>query len=146
MPSNRNIHFSAQFYPSRYLMGILLLLHVALLLLLMQLPIQWWAQGLIGVVLAFSLYHYCRRYGYYKSSHSIVAIQYQEAQWQLQTRQGDWVAVELLDDTVVTQSLIILHAINTAKKKYNVTLFKDAVSAAAWHDLQFLLRRHKKLP
>ena len=119
-------------------MGTLLLLHAAALLVLLNLPLQWWAKGLVALVVFASLVFNIFRHITRSFKRSVVACQLELGQWQLTLRPKNKVMVRLEKESVVTQFLIVMR-FKDDKRCYVVMLFKDSIAKLKWQQLQRFL-------
>jgi hypothetical protein len=119
-------------------MGTLLLLHAAALLVLLNLPLQWWAKGVIALIVFASLTFNILRHITRSFKRSVVACQLELGQWQLTLRQKKQLTVTLEKESVVTQFLVIMR-FKDHKRCYVVMLFKDSVAKSKWQQLQRFL-------
>ena len=130
-------------YPSRYFMGMLLLLHVAAMTAILTLPLSWWAYLLIAVVLMCSLYYYITKYIYFKFRFSIKQFQYLDNNdWQLKQKNGNVLQATLEGDSVVTSFLCVLN-FNIRKdglfsSKRSIIVFKDSLQNPGFRRLRLI--------
>lgn len=139
MPLNNGKQTKFYFYPSRYLMGLLMLIHAAALLCVLVLPLQWWAYLLIGLVLFVSLIYYIERLVRYRLKSSIRCIeQNADGSWQLQQRQSS-LRAKLSGESVVTRFVLVLNFdLLGSKKKQSVVVFKDSLQPREFYQLKAL--------
>jgi len=142
------INNSFTLHPSRYFMGILLLLHMGAMLLILTLPLTWWAYLLIAIVLLSSLIYHIEKYVYYRMAKAIKSIANIEGKiWTLTQRNGETINGILQGDSVVTRYLLILNfKIQAENKMYirrSVVVFNDTMDAPVFRRLRLLCLRKK---
>ena len=130
-------------YPSRYFMGMLLLLHVAAMTAILTLPLQWWAYLLISVVLMCSLYYYIRKYVYLTFKTSIKQFDHLGGnQWQLKQKNGDVLQATLEGDSVATSFLCVLNfkirKESRFSRKRSIVIFKDSLGASLFRKVRLI--------
>lgn len=130
--------FSFYFYPSRYFMGALLLLHTIALLALLSLPLVWWAKLAIGLVLVASLIFYTQTRVRFRSKQAVRQIMLTEAKhWRLTTQAGQTYLMHLGADSVITRYLLLLHFKQIkGKQRKNLVVFKDVLPRAQFYQLR----------
>ena len=126
-------------YPSRYCMGLLLLMHVAAMLCVFALPLKWWAYLLIAIVLLASLIYYIELSVRYRLKRSIRNIEYKNDQRWLLTDARQSCYAKLLGESVVTRYMLILNfRLIDRKTRRTVIVFRDALTAEAFRKLRLL--------
>lgn len=132
-------------HPSRYLLGVLLLSHIIVMLVLLHLPIKWWAIILVECCIVGSFIHSVRRYISRHSLTSVIKVWCdQYGQWHLLNRANQQQRVNLLGDSINSSYLVLLNFRSIEdKKKQSVLIFKDAVSPSDFRRLRRLLNRIK---
>ncbi len=84
-----------------------------------------------------------RRFVLFKSSHSIIQLEYTpHGKWLLINMHLQLIAAELLSSSVVTHYLIILHFKSDSFFKHSVLLLRDSLSKEEWRKLRVYLSIH----
>lgn len=129
-------------HPSRYFMGLLLLIHIGAMLLVVTLPLKWWAYLLIALVLFASLIYQIQKHIYYRYAKSIKGLIVNNKTWTLIQRNGNTLTGILQGDSVITRYLLILNfKVSLEKDQYakrSVVIFNDALSVPAFRQLRLL--------
>lgn len=130
-------------HPSRYFMGLLLLIHIGAMLLVITLPLKWWAYLLIALILFVSLIYHIQKYIYYRYAKAIKILVANNGKiWTLIQRNGDASTAVLQGDSVITRHLLILNfKVSLAKDRHikrSVIVFNDALSAPVFRQLRLL--------
>lgn len=126
--------------PSRYLMGLLLLLHVGAMTMILTLSLQWWAIVIIAVVLMLSLIFYTEKYVRYRLKSSIRSLNSKDGvKWQLTTKAKESITATILGDSLVTHYLLILNFKANNKKRYTVIILRDSIDKQQFRQLRLLL-------
>ncbi len=129
--------------PSRYFMWLLLLIHMGTMLLIISLPLKWWAEVLIALVLLASLAYYIEKHVCHRLAKAIKSLTYLDKHvWCLTQRNGAKLNAILLGDSVVTSHLLILNfKIQLPSKiggKRSVIVFNDSMNRIAFRQLRLL--------
>ena len=124
-------------------MGLLLLIHIGAMLLILSLPLTWWATLLIALVLLISLVYHIQKHGYHRLAKAIKSLTYVEQKvWRLTQRNGVPLNAVLLGDSVVTRHLLILNfkiqLQNKTGGKRSVVIFNDSMSQISFRQLRLL--------
>lgn len=135
-------------HPSRYFMGLLLLIHIGAMLLVITLPLKWWAYLLIAIVLFVSLIYHIQKHVYYHFAKSIKGLTNVEPKiWHLTQRNGEMLNAILQGDSVITRHFLILNFKVPQKKnaylKRSIVVFNDAMGATAFRQLRLLCLQQK---
>tara|TARA_R110000868_G_scaffold84822_6_gene238934 strand:- start:4617 stop:5042 length:426 start_codon:yes stop_codon:yes gene_type:complete len=132
-------------HPSRYLLAIILLTHIAVMLLLLHLPIQWWAIILIECCIVGSFIHSIRYYIVRRFDAAVTKVWCDSHnQWFLLTRSGEEIKVKLLGDSVSSNFLILLNVrIVKNNKRQSILIFNDAVKKSDFRRMRSWLTTHK---
>jgi hypothetical protein len=145
MPSVNRFALKISLRPSRFMMGFLLLTHLVALLLTMTLPLQWWAQGLIVLIVLSSLVYSIQKQVYYKTRKAIRQFRTDEGKvWYLTETNGTELTVSLMGDSLVIMGLLVLNFRLENKSKRSIVVFKDAVDAATFRQLRVILLAQRK--
>ena len=145
MPSVNRFSLKISLRPSRFMMGFLLLTHLVALLLTMTLPLQWWAQGLIALIVLSSLVYSIQKQVYYKTRKAIRQFRTDEGKiWYLTETKGTELTATLMGDSLVTMGLLVLNFRLENKSKRSIVVFKDAVDAAPFRQLRVILLAQRK--
>jgi hypothetical protein len=143
MPLQVNIH------PSRYFLGFILLTHMGAMLLLLALPVQWWALLLIEVCLIASFVHSVKKHIVRSNPNTIVKVWVDDQnKWFCLQRKGETLAVTLKGDSVASGWLVILNLetmVPDAKsktKKVTVLVFPDSVTKTEYRRLKAWMNSH----
>jgi hypothetical protein len=132
--------------PSRYLMGGLLLLHIAALMVVLALALQWWAIVSIAIILSVSLMVNIQKYVGFQFKNSIHQLStLNGTQWTLTQKNQQVIEASIMGDSVVTSYLLILNFVAKNKKKYSVIILRDMVSAQEFRATHLLLRNRAKM-
>ncbi len=134
-------------HPSRYFMGLLLLLHIGAMLLVITLPLKWWAYLLIALILFVSLIYQIQKHIYYRYAKSIKGLIANKGKnWTLIQRNQKSLTGILQGDSVITRHLLILNFKVSLEKdhyvKRSVIIFNDALSVSAFRQLRLLCLRN----
>ena len=145
MPSVPQLSLQIKLHPSRFMMGFLLLTHLGALLLITTLPLQWWAQVLIAIIVLLSLIYSIEKQVYYKTRKAIREFRTDDGKtWYLTETRGQELTATTMGDSVVTLSLIILNVRLENKGKRSILIFKDAVDKSTFRQLRVLLLAQRK--
>ncbi|MSP53115.1 MAG: hypothetical protein EXR81_02540 [Gammaproteobacteria bacterium] len=145
MPSVHRFAFKISLRPSRFMMGFLLLTHLVALLLAMTLSLQWWAQGLIALIVLSNLIYSINKHVYYKTRKAIREFRTDEGKvWYLTETKGTELTACLMGDSLVTMGLLILNFRLENKSKRSIMVFKDAVDSSAFRQLRVILLAQRK--
>jgi hypothetical protein len=102
MPIQLNIH------PSRYLLAFILLTHIGAMLLLLALPLQWWAMLLIEICLIGSFIYNVRYYVIRQMPSTIIKVWPDETKvWHLLRRDGEILIAKLMSDSLCSNVVVI---------------------------------------
>lgn len=127
-------------HPSRYFLMLILLVHIVAALLIISLPIKWWAIIVIEALLAASFVHMIQKHILRKTPKTIIAIWLDEKDWVLLTRAGDKLPAKLLRDTTSSSFLVTLNFRIANNKRQSVMIFPDSVDAASFKRLRRILK------
>ncbi len=135
-------------HPSRYLLALILLVHIAASLCVLALPLQWWAMLLIDICLLGSFIYNYQKYVARRNKQTIVKVWIDEKQtWQALLRGGEVLTVKLLGDSISSKMLVILNfqvmAGPQKNKKYSVIIFPDSVTKISFRRLKAWLNSHR---
>ena len=145
MPSASRFALKIKLRPSRFMMGFLLLTHLVALLLCVTLPLQWWAQGLIALIIIASLVYSIKKQVYYSTRHSLRECRTEEGKvWYLMQTNGIELTGTIMGDSLVTMGLLVLNFRLENKSKRSIVVFKDAVDAAEFRQLRVILLAQRK--
>jgi hypothetical protein len=127
------------------MMGFLLLTHLVALLLVMTLSLQWWAQGLIALIVLSSLVYAIKKQVYYKTGKAIREFRTDNGKhWYLTECSGAELTATLMGDSLVTMGLLVLNFRLDNKSKRSVVIFKDALDTAEFRQLRVILLAQRK--
>ena len=127
------------------MMGFLLLTHLVALLLTATLPLQWWAEGLIAIIVVSSLIYSIEKRVYYKTRKAIRELRTDDGRtWYLTETNGQELSAMLTGDSVVTMGLLILNFRLENKRRRSVLIFNDAVDKSTFRQLRVILLAQRK--
>jgi hypothetical protein len=136
--NGEKLHFELR--PSRYWMGLLLLLHLGALVIVLILPLQWWAVLAISLILTISLIYHIEKSVRYRFKTSIKVIETQDGKnWRLFQCNQQFIDTTIMKDSIVTSYLLILNFQTKFKTRHNVVLFKDAIDRTDFNKLRHIL-------
>ena len=145
MPSVSRFALKIRLRPSRFMMGFLLLTHLVALLLCITLPLQWWAQGLIAIIVIASLVYSIKKQVYYSTRHAVREFRTDEGKtWYLIETRGTELTATLMGDSLVTMGVLVLNLRLANKSKRSIVVFKDAVDASTFRQLRVILLAQRK--
>ena len=145
MPSVNRFALKIRLRPSRFMMGFLLLTHLVALLLAVTLPLQWWAQGLIALIVLSSLVYSINKQVYYKTRKAIREFRTDDGKvWYLTETNGKELTATIMGDSLVTMGLLVLNFRLENKSKRSIVVFKDAVDGATFRQLRVILLAQRK--
>jgi hypothetical protein len=134
-------------HPSRYFLAFILLTYFGAMLLLLALPLHWWAMLLIEVCLVGSFIHSTRKYIMRRLPETVIKVWVNEHKtWFILRRDGQTLEVKLMNDSMSSQLFVILNfkgLSGTEKgKKFSVVIFSDSVELSAFRRLRAWLHSH----
>lgn len=129
--------------PSRYFMWLLLLIHIGAMLLILSLPLKWWANLLIALILLVSLIYHIEKHVYHRLAKAIKSLTYVNKEgWRLTQRNGVQLSATLLGDSVITRHLLILNfkiqLQNKTVGKRSIVIFNDSMDEIGFRQLRLL--------
>ena len=141
MQSKNTPSLRIKLYPSGYCMGILLLMHIGALVILLALPLQWWAQLAIAIILGASLTQAVRKHVAYRDAKAIRFFWTEDGKrWLLKQKDETVLTGEVMGDSVVTNYLVIINFKLMDKKHRSIVIFKDGILPSDFRRLKVLLR------
>ena len=135
--------------PSRYFMWLLLLIHMGAMLIILSLPLTWWANLLIALVLLASLIYHIQRHVYHRLKKAIKSLTYVNKEgWCLIQRNGVQLNAVLLGDSIVTRHLLILNfkiqSENKIATKRSIIVFNDSMEQVTFRHLRLLCLEQRR--
>jgi hypothetical protein len=138
-------------HPSRYLLAFILLTHIGAMLLLLALPLQWWAMLLIECCLIGSFIYSVKKHIVRTDPKTIVKVWVDENnKWYCLQRDGETLEAKLRGDSVSSQPVVILNFdLNVldknqkpTTKKTTVLVFPDSVTKPEYRRLKAWMNSH----
>lgn len=127
--------------PSRRLGWMLAGAHLAAAAVLFALPLPAWANAGLILLLAFSLFHYVRRYARLSAPDAIVAVSLAADGATLFRRDGGQVSGRLSGDSVATPYLSVLNVRpQGARFAQGIVVLPDSLDAESFRRLRVWLR------
>lgn len=133
-------------HPSRYFLALIMLSHVTAMVIILALPLQWWAMVIIEALLAGSFVHMVKKYITRISDKIIVALWKEEGRnqnWMLMTRIGDKYSGVLLKDSSSSALLVVLNFKIANGKRQSILVFPDSVDKSSFRRLRVYLKTGK---
>lgn len=129
--------FTIEIRASRYLLGLLALMHLLALAASWRAELSLFWQWLLSVLLAGSLIYYGRQYR--RHFVSSMRLQYQtDLGWRLTAAGGNWQAIQL-KQLFISRPLLIINYRQAARRK-SLLLLPDSSDADSLRQLRVLLR------
>jgi hypothetical protein len=126
--------------PSKYLFGILLVLHVGAMICVFSLMFMWPLKFLLIIILLLNFYCCLRKYFFMTSSMSIKKLVLRNDQWQLYFANGSEETVLLSKAQLVSRWLNLLSfKILSSNKKINFILFKGSANQEKLRRLRLII-------
>lgn len=114
------------------------------MLVILALPIHWWAMIIVESLLAGSFVHMVQKYITRKADKSIVAVWLQEPNWILLDRAGTKLVATLLKDSTSSSILVVLNFKLQNDKRQSVLIFSDSVDKLSFSKLRRYLKTRVK--
>ncbi len=120
----------------------LMLVHLGGILMLLNLPWQWWQIVLMSSVTLISLIYSLGRHVLQTHQRSISEINWtSDGRWLLTTRSGNSFQARLSANSFLHPQLVVLNFIHGRWKRQSVVLFRDALDQESFRRLRVRLGR-----
>lgn len=127
--------------PSRWLRGILAVVHLAAAVTLVGLALPWAAHGGLAIAIAFSLWYVDRRFGRLAAPDSVIGLVWEPgAVWRLWRRDGGLRIATWNAGTRLFTRWAVLNLHADDGRNYPVILFSDGVDPEAFRQLRVRFR------
>lgn len=127
-------------HPSKYFLTIILFAHAAAMLIILSLPIAWWAMIIIAALLAASFVHMVKKHISRQFPGAIIAVWLESQNWILLTRKGEKLIATLLPDSTSSSLAVVLNFKLESGKRKSVIVFCDSITKANFRQLRKYLK------
>ncbi len=127
-------------HPSKYFLTIILFAHAAAMLIILSLPIAWWAMVLIAALLAASFVHMTKKHVSRRLPQAIISLWVESQNWILLTRSGEKLIATLLPDSTSSSLAVVLNFKLKNGKRQSVLVFCDSIDKNSFRQLRKYLK------